>query len=64
MTVGPPRKTVFIIKYLKDPNDLLISSKESLAPRLQRLLLLAARPNFGSDPRGPKTQFYILFWVT
>ena len=61
--VGSPSKIVSIIKYLKDPNDFLISSQESAAPGLQRPLLLAARPYFGSDPKGPKTQFYILFWV-
>ena len=63
MTIGPPRKMVFIIKYLKDPNEFLISSQESAAPGLKSPLLLAVRPYFGSDPKGPKTQFYILFWV-
>ena len=40
-----------------------ISSQDSAAPGLQRPLLLAAKPYFGSDPKGPKTKFYILFWV-
>ena len=61
--VESPSKTVSIIKYLKDPNAFIISSQESAAPGLQRLLLLAAKPYFGSDPQGPKTQYYILFWV-
>ena len=52
--VGSPSKTVSIIKNLKDPNDFLISSHESAAPGLQRLLLSALGPHIGSHP-GPKT---------
>ena len=52
MTVGPPRQTVFIIKYLKDPNDFLISLQESAAPGFTRPLLSAVGPYNGSDPRA------------
>lgn len=61
--VESPSKTVSIIKYYNDANDFIISSQESAAPGLQRPLLSAAKSYFGSDPKGPKTQFYIMFWV-
>ena len=49
---GTPRKLVFIIKKLNDPNEALISLQKSAASRVSGLLFSAVDPHSGSGPRA------------
>ena len=50
MTVGPPRKLVFILKILNDPNESFNSSQESAASGFSRPLFSAVDPYSGLGP--------------